>query len=183
MSKITILLAAGLLVCSMAVTAQSNAPKKPAPTLRTILLAQFKTTDDQADWFVPVMKSVEGITAQQAMWKPNDSCHSIGQLVYHIWFWNKQSLDKFYGRTPDKVPGNNDETFNDFTEASWATTVANLGAVMHEWEKAISEADEAKLQSYYSTIAHITTHTAYHTGQILYVRKLAGNWDSKNGVH
>lgn len=183
MSKITLILAAGLLVFSTAVTAQSNAQNKPAPTLRSILLAQFKTTDDQADWFVPVMKSIEGVNARQAMWKPNDSCHSIGQLVYHIWFWNKQSLDKFYGRTPDKFSGNNDETFNDFTEASWAATVANLGQVMHDWEKAIRESDEAKLQAYYSTIAHITTHTAYHTGQILYVRKLAGNWDPAKGVH
>jgi uncharacterized damage-inducible protein DinB len=183
MSTITNLFAAGVLLLSTDVTAQTNTSNKPAPTLRSILLAQFKTTDDQADWFVPVMKSVEGITAQQAMWKPNDSCHSIGQLVYHIWFWNKQSLDKFYGRTPDKFDGNNDETFNDFTEASWASTVANLGAVMHEWEKAIRESDETKLQASYSTIAHITTHTAYHTGQILYVRKLAGNWDPKKGVH
>jgi hypothetical protein len=26
------------------------------------------------------------------------------------------------------------------------------------------------------------THTAYHTGQILYVRKLQGVWDSDKGV-
>ena len=183
MSKITLLLAVGLFLSTTVVTAQTNAQNKPAPTLRSILLAQFKTTDDQADWFVPVMKSVDGITAKQAMWKPNDSSHSIGQLAYHIWFWNKQSLDKFNGKTPDKFDGNNDETFNDFTEASWASTVANLGQVMKEWEKAIGEADDAKLQSWYSTIAHINTHTAYHTGQILYVRKLAGNWDSAKGVH
>ena len=183
MSKVTFILAAGIFLLPSLVPAQPNPQKKPAPTLRSILLEQFNTTDDQADWFVPVMKSIEGITARQAMWKPNDSCHSIGQLVYHIWFWNKQSLDKFYGRTPDKFGGNNDETFNDFTEASWASTVANLGQVMKEWERAIREADDAKLQSFYSTIAHITTHTAYHTGQILYVRKLAGNWDSAKGVH
>lgn len=183
MSKITVIVAGGLLLFSTSLTAQQNTQKKPAPTLKSILLQQFRTTDDQADWFVPVMKSVEGITAQQAMWKPNDSSHSIGQLVYHIWFWNKQSLDKFYGRTPDKFDGNNDETFNDFTEASWASTVANLGQVMKDWEKAIQESDDAKLQSWYSTIAHINTHTAYHTGQILYVRKLAGNWDRAKGVH
>jgi uncharacterized damage-inducible protein DinB len=183
MSKITVIAAAGLLFFSTSLTAQQNAQKKPMPTLKTILLQQFRTTDDQADWFVPVMKSVEGITAQQAMWKPNDSSHSIGQLVYHIWFWNKQSLDKFYGRTPDKFDGNNNETFNDFTEASWTSTVEKLGQVMKDWEKAIEESDDAKLQSWYSTIAHINMHTAYHTGQILYVRKLAGNWDSAKGVH
>src|SRR5215469_905246 len=157
MSKVTFILAVGCLLFSTGITAQTDTQKKPAPTLRSILLAQFKTTDDQADWFVPVMKSVEGITATQAMWKPNDSSHSIGQLVYHIWFWNKQSLDKFNGKTPDKFSGNNDETFNDFTEASWASTVANLAKVMKDWEHAISEADDAKLQSWYSTIAHINT--------------------------
>lgn len=183
MSKPTVSLVAAFLLSTNLLAQQQPAPEKPAPTLKSILLAQFRSTDDQADWFVPVMKSLEGVTAQQAAWKPNDSSHSIGQLAYHIWFWNKQSLDKFYGRTPDKFDGNNDETFNDFTEASWAATVRNLGQVMKDWEKAIRDADDAKLQAWYSTIAHINTHTAYHTGQILYVRKLAGNWDSAKGVH
>jgi len=33
-----------------------------------------------------------------------------------------------------------------------------------------------------STIAHIGTHNAYHTGQILYVRKMKGWWDPEKGV-
>ncbi|MEP6937737.1 MAG: hypothetical protein ABI871_06680, partial [Chthoniobacterales bacterium] len=28
----------------------------------------------------------------------------------------------------------------------------------------------------------ISTHNAYHTGQILYVRKLQGSWNPANGV-
>jgi len=38
------------------------------------------------------------------------------------------------------------------------------------------------LQKWASIIDHINTHTAYHTGQILYVRKLQGIWDSNKGV-
>ena len=42
--------------------------------------------------------------------------------------------------------------------------------------------DEARLQSWYYTIAHIGTHNAYHTGQILYIRKQQGSWDAAKGV-
>jgi len=53
---------------------------------------------------------------------------------------------------------------------------------MQDWETAIKQADEAKLRKWYSTIANINTHNAYHTGQILYIRKLAGNWNPDKGV-
>jgi uncharacterized damage-inducible protein DinB len=53
---------------------------------------------------------------------------------------------------------------------------------MKDWEAVIKNADDAKLQSWYSVIAHISAHNAYHTGQILYIRKLAGNWNSEKGV-
>jgi uncharacterized damage-inducible protein DinB len=158
-----------------------QAPKTP-PTLKSILLQQFQNTWNQQDWFVPVSKAVEGISAEQAMWKPSDSSHSVGQLAYHLLFWNKQLLDKFYNRTPAVFDGNNNETFTAFTEASWASTVQQLNQLMSDWETAIKTADDAKLQAWYSLIAHMNTHNAYHTGQILYIRKLAGNWDPNKGV-
>ena len=43
-------------------------------------------------------------------------------------------------------------------------------------------ADEAKLKSWAPTIANISTHNAYHTGQIIFVRKLQGLWDPEKGV-
>jgi uncharacterized damage-inducible protein DinB len=156
--------------------------EKTPPTLRSILLEQFQTTWNKEDWFVPVMTSLEGLSAKQAMWKPSDSSHSIGQLAYHLLFWNKQSLDKFNGKPPAAFSGDNNETFTKFTEASWAATIKELDQVMKDWETIIKTADDAKLQSWYSIIAHISAHNAYHTGQILYIRKLAGNWDPAKGV-
>jgi hypothetical protein len=38
------------------------------------------------------------------------------------------------------------------------------------------------LKSWYITIGRISTHNAYHTGQILYIRKQQGSWDSSKGV-
>jgi hypothetical protein len=171
--SLTLLMLAGLTAMG-----QQKAPT----TLRAVLLEQFRDTWVDQDWFVPVMKSVDGLTAKQASWRPADSSHSIGELAYHIWFWNKESLDKFYGRKPAAFSGNNNETFTSFSEDDWARVVKQLNEVMAEWESAIKTADEAKLRAWASTLDHINTHTAYHTGQIMYVRKLQGVWDSSKGV-
>jgi uncharacterized damage-inducible protein DinB len=60
--------------------------------------------------------------------------------------------------------------------------VKDLDDVMTAWEKAVQAADEARLRAWASTIAHIGTHNAYHTGQILYIRKQQGSWNPANGV-
>ncbi|HZE84638.1 MAG TPA: DinB family protein [Puia sp.] len=170
------------LMATVGIAPRVNGQDKTPATLRSILLEQFQTTWDHEDWFVPVKQSLEGLSAKQAMWKPSDSSHSVGELAYHLLFWNKHSLDKFNGKNPPDFTGNNTETFTAFTEATWASTVQQLAEVMKEWEAAIRTADEAKLKDWYSTIAHISAHNAYHTGQILYIRKLAGNWDAAKGV-
>lgn len=174
-----------LLFClctSLALFAQTAPAPAAAPTLKSILLEQLRNTWNEQDWFVPISKSLENLSAAQAMWKPSDSSHSVGQLAYHLLFWNKESLDKFNGRKPAAFNGNNNETFTAFTEESWAATVQQLNQVMQDWVTAIQNADDKKLEAWYSTIAHISTHNAYHTGQILYIRKLAGNWDPGKGV-
>ena len=64
MKKISVifLLLAGL-------TAGAQQTKAPQ-TLRGVLLEQFRDTWTEEDWFVPVMKSLDGVTAKQAAWKP-----------------------------------------------------------------------------------------------------------------
>lgn len=55
-------------------------------------------------------------------------------------------------------------------------------SILTALEKAIETADEATLKELYPTIANISTHNAYHTGQIIYQRKLQGSWDPEKGV-
>jgi uncharacterized damage-inducible protein DinB len=161
---------------------QAQAPKAP-PTLKSILLEQLRTSHNKEDWFVPVNIAIEGLTPEQAKWKPaGKDNHSIGQLANHILYWDERNLAKFKGQAPAKYDGNNDETFNDFDSKSWNETVRKLDAVMTEWERAVEAADEAKLKDWYSIIAHVGMHNAYHTGQILYVRKMQGVWDPAKGV-
>ena len=160
----------------------SNAQNDSTPTLRSIVLEQLQTTHNVKDWFVPPSIAVAGLTAQQANWKDSSGNHSIAQLTTHLIFWDKQTLDKFVGKKQDAFNGNNKETFSPVTEATWKTTVQTLDSVLTALEVAVKNADDTKLKKWYSTLAHIGTHNAYHTGQIIYIRKMKGWWDDNNGV-
>jgi uncharacterized damage-inducible protein DinB len=169
-----------LLLFSVSLTIQAQ-DKKPT-TLKGVLLEQLRTTHNQKDWFVPVNIAVEGVTAEQASWTDGHGNHSIGQLANHLLFWNTDQLTRFKGETPPKFSGDNNETFNNFDAKKWADTVHQLDQVLTELEKAVEGADDKKLQEWASAFAHIGAHNAYHTGQIIYVRRLQGSWDPEKGV-
>lgn len=170
--------------------AQTEAKPSPPPaTLRSVLLSQLRSTHDKAEWFTPVNTAVAGLTAEQAKWVPQNAQgkrdpnanHSVGMLAYHLVFWNENALARLRGEKPSG-PSNNDETFNNFDPAHWDDIVQRLDRVMKNLEAEVEKMPEEKLAEVASTIAHIGTHNAYHTGQILYVRKLQGSWNPANGV-
>jgi uncharacterized damage-inducible protein DinB len=163
---------------AVSVQGQSQKPQ----TLKSTLLECLRTTHNQKDWFVPVSVAVEGVTADQAKWQDKSGNHSIGQLTNHLAFWNAQVLAKLKAEKPPAYGGNNEETFNSFDSKTWNETVKRLDTVLTELEKLVEAADENKLKQWASTIDHVATHNAYHTGQIVYIRRLQGSWDSSKGV-
>lgn len=169
-----------LLLLGVSLYAQDN--KKPT-TLREILLAELRSTHNNAEWFVPANTAVKGLTPEQATWRDSKGNHSVGQLAYHLVFWNKQNLATLKGETPEKFSGNNNDTFDKFDPKNWDEIVRELDQVMTELEKWVETADEAKLKEAAPTLTHISTHNAYHIGEIIYVRKEQGSWDPKNGVN
>jgi uncharacterized damage-inducible protein DinB len=179
-----------LLIASFALTQTPAPPPAPPPTLRNVLLAELHSTHDKAVWFVPVNTAVAGLTAEQARWIPANAAgkidpnanHSVGMLAYHLLFWNRNALARFKGEKPAPLPSNNDETFNDYDATSWDRTVRDLDAVMTELEQLVEHADDAALSKMAPTVANICGHNAYHTGQMVYVRKLEGTWNPANGV-
>jgi len=166
----------GSVISLLAFKSESNT------TIKDILLAQFKTTHTDQQWFVTMNNAVKGLTAEQATWKDENSDHSVGQLAHHLVFWNTRLLKNFLDIPQDKFEGENTETFDTYDKSQWESLVAQLDSISTEWEKAIENADDAKLEKWYSTIANINTHNAYHTGQILYIRKMKGWWNPDNGV-
>lgn len=179
-----------LLALLLSPFALAQTPAQPAPTLKSLLLSQLRSTHNKAEWFVPVNTAVAGLTPEQARWIPKSegpnnpapADHSVGMLAYHLLFWNTEALAKFKGEKVPPVPADNTETFNKFDATNWPDTVKKLDAVLTAWEQAVEAADDAKIQANASTIAHIGTHNAYHTGQIIIIRKLQGSWNPEKGV-
>ncbi len=68
--------------------------QKPAPTLKSILLDQLRSTHNNSDWFVCANVAVAGLTPEQASWTDGKGNHSVGQLTNHLVFWNEQQLAK-----------------------------------------------------------------------------------------
>jgi len=156
------------------------------------LLAQYDTCYNKNGWFVAVRNAIEGVTAEQAAWKPAGTDNSIWESLAHISYYNNAYLQRFKGVDFKHEIANNDETFRGGeTDDAWQTEVAKFDALMTEWRTLIAAADEAKFTepvsaenqaSWAEIIALVNTHNAYHGGQVLLLRKLQGAWNPEKGV-
>ena len=89
-----------------------------------LLLNKLDSTFDKESWYAPFKHAIEGLTAEQAMWKPaGETTNTIWENVNHLTYYKQNSL-------------------------------------------------EGKLLD-------IMLHDAYHTGQIIQLRKMQGAWPSK----
>jgi hypothetical protein len=167
-----------LLAGSFTASAQTSKPM----SMKEVMLKQLKTTHNQEEWFAPVNIAIQGLTPEQANWKEKKSDHSIAELTTHIIFWNSEQLAKFLNQPAPAFSGNNNETFSAVSKDDWAAIVKKADSILTAWENAIEAADETKLAAWYDTIGHISTHNAYHTGQIVYIRKVQGSWNPDKGV-
>ena len=168
--------------CAYAQQPEPTSAGKPPANLKEILLQQLRETHNQKEWFVSAKEAVAGITPEQASWKDGKGNHSVGQLAYHIAFWDAASLADFKGEKHDKFNGNNDDTFDKYDPKQWDVTVKKLEDEMTGWETAVATADDAKLLKWAPTITKIAEHRAYHIGEIVMVRKEQGSWNPDNGV-
>jgi uncharacterized damage-inducible protein DinB len=126
--------------------------------------------------------AIEGLTEEQAHWKDSLDNHSIKELVSHLAFWNERILIAFQGDSVPNFDGNNETTFRKFDSIDWNTALKKMDSIQTAWEHAIEKATKQQLESGGSEIASMSSHNAYHTGQIVYIRKRNGWWDESKGV-
>ena len=150
--------------------------------MRTLLLNQIKATYNQPGWYVPVRQAVTGLSDDQSRWQDTGIEHSIAQLVEHIIYWNQRELDKFLSLPASTREITNNETFAQPLAGQWNNLLRQLDKIFMDWETAIISANDEMISASAATIAHINVHTAYHTGQIVYLRKRQGSWNAAQGV-
>ncbi|WP_449620405.1 DinB family protein [Robertmurraya sp. Marseille-Q9965] len=150
---------------------------------KEILLLQLSACHDQNTWFVSLLNSLDGLTEEEAQWKPTGTTNSIFEIINHLIYYNQRYLNRVKGLPNPEVVESNDESFNNLEELTWAETTTRITNLMTEWKETVAAADEQTIEKWSTDIAHLANHALYHTGQILYIRKLQESWDPKNGVH
>ncbi len=152
---------------------------KSESELKPLLINQLKNTYSDQNWFVPAKIALEGLTAEQSKWKDSTENHSIGELVSHMAFWNEMNLRAFKGEDMSDLNVDNETTFENYTDKEWNSLVVKLDSIQMEWERLTEMATKEQLSKWSSEIANMTAHNAYHTGQIIYIRKRNGWWNKK----
>jgi uncharacterized damage-inducible protein DinB len=150
---------------------------------RALLTKHLKESHDENNWFVSVKSALKDLSAEQAMWKDGSGNHSAGQLAHHLLFWNERLLKSFRGEKNENFSGNNTETFDKFDSRQWNDVVSRLDKVLTELEAVVQNASEDQLKEWAPQLINISAHNAYHTGQIVFVRKLQGSWKAEYGVN
>ncbi len=151
--------------------------------MKEVLLHLFQTGTDKASWYAPLKPALDGLTESQARWKPAGAQHSIAALTAHLQFYHSRELEKFRGRVTDSYTGDNDRTFTEPPPGDWERLVGSTFDTLSAWQKEIAAADSAKLAGSGKLIGEIAAHLAYHTGQIVLMRKWQQSWDPDKGVH
>lgn len=161
--------------------------------IKETLLKQYDRCYNENGWFVAVRNAIEGVTAEQAVWKPAGADNSIWETLAHLRYYNNAYLQRFKRIEYEYDLADNDATFRggEPTEEAWRTEVEQFDSIMTEWRDLIKAADESKFSEPVPTrperiwadlIADVNAHNTYHGGQILLLRKLQGSWNPEKGV-
>ena len=127
-----------------------------------------------------LLPALEGLTADQAQVRDSLENHSIKELTAHLLFWNDRILRAFNEMEVDEFNDDNRVTF--YSNLSWDALHARTDSLEKAWEMSLEQAEGDKLVQWESEIMNMCLHRAYHTGQIILIRKQNGWWESSAGV-
>lgn len=155
-----------------------------------LLLFEWRNCYDKEDWYPPLSEALKGVTLDQANWRPEGAAaNSISGIVNHLLYYKERLLKRMQSGDPSETADDNDATFvgtsND--KAAWQATLARLDAVHHEIGDMLEGYEDKDLDRTIPidkklglALASIIMHDAYHTGQIVQIRKLQGSWPARS---
>ncbi|TVX95318.1 DinB family protein [Cohnella terricola] len=154
-----------------------------------LLLHGWDSAYEKEAWYPPLTDSLSGITKEQALWKPQgEPANSIWENVSHLIFYKERFLKRLTGEETEYPTGiTNDDTFSigGATDEEWERTLSRLKEVHLGIRAKLEEMEEERLDEKIPQtpigiwMTDLVAHDAYHTGQIILLRKLQGSWPSR----
>lgn len=133
----------------------------------------------RAGYHVPLHAALDGLTPAQAAWRPDDGGHTIRQLAQHLLYWKTKVVRSLAGEawTPT---ADNDATFGEPGDpadgAGWGGLAVALHAAYEALDQQAATHEAGGDPPLHVILTWVATHDAYHTGQIMLLRKRQGAW-------
>jgi uncharacterized damage-inducible protein DinB len=156
-----------------------------------LLLHGWDSCYEKEDWYPPLSDALKELTAEQANWRPEgEHVNTIWENVHHVIFYKERLLKRMTGEESDYPEGlTNDDTFavGVTSEENWQESLTRLKSVHHGIRARIAGWKEEDYEYVFPNrtqplsrwVNSLITHDAYHTGQIIFIRKLQGSWPSQ----
>lgn len=150
-----------------------------------LLLLQREQVWDNEAWIVPLSVALDGVTSEVAAWQPQGGGNSIWQLLHHVNYYNEEILNRLTDQ-PLGTRINNRATFGSIgradDEAGWLETVARTHELAERLREVIASLTDEDLEKPFASttigqeLAVWLLHDAYHSGQIVFIRRQLGAW-------
>jgi uncharacterized damage-inducible protein DinB len=156
-----------------------------------LLLHGWDSCYEKEDWYPPLTDALNELTAEQANWRPEgEHVNTIWESVHHLIFYKERLLKRMTGEESDYPKElDNDDTFavGSTSEGEWQETLTRLKSVHHGIRDRIADWEEEEFERIFPNrsqsvgrwVYSLIIHDAYHTGQIMLIRKLQGTWPSR----
>ncbi|AEI39355.1 DinB family protein [Paenibacillus mucilaginosus] len=154
-----------------------------------LLLHGWDHCIDREDWYPPLRDVLKDMTEEEASWRPEGAAaNTIRENLEHLLFYKERLLKRLTGEETEYPDGvTNDDTFRPETsgEASWDAVFSRLEKVHAAIRQEIASLSDGDWENRTPGkpldlwVKALTLHDAYHTGQIVLLRKLRGSWPAR----
>ncbi|WP_181347969.1 DinB family protein [Thalassobacillus sp. CUG 92003] len=152
-----------------------------------VLLDQLLANANDPSWYVSFQDSVEKLSEEDAFWSPNENSHCIAEITQHLIYWNETWQVRYQNAHVKAVPRieDNSSSFLIPEAKTFIELKEQLLNVLLQWQSLLREEKINKEvkgipvhAEWWEIIGNVTTHNAYHIGQIVYIRKLQKSWEA-----
>lgn len=151
-----------------------------------MLIKGWDEAYDIEGWYPPLKAALGNVTDQEALWRPEgNASHTIAELVNHLLYYKKRFLYRLETKAWKSKIDTNDESFSAMTDViprDFYKAVEELRDVHQKIRLKLTELEDSNFDTTLSQIPvgeqffTLIAHDAYHTGQIILIRKLRGSW-------
>jgi uncharacterized damage-inducible protein DinB len=123
-------------------------------------------------WFAGIFNAFEGLSPQQAAWKPEPKRHSIWQILSHICYWREVVVKRTMTQQQppeDEIARLQWEEPIKPTDDAWRAARDRLTR-SHKIVREIIESGALTWDKF----KYMIPHDSYHVGQVTYLRAMQG---------